>query len=253
MKIIASIQARMGSSRLPGKVLKDICGKPMLLWQVERIKRSRLLDDVIVATTTSQKDDEIIRFCEEHSINCYRGSENDVLNRISSLISAYKIDLHVEFYGDSPLPDPQIIDEFIGYYLKHQPKFDYVSSAMETTYPPGQEIVLYKGDVLTELDESLGGDDPLREHVAYNITRFPEKYNLASLTAPTWYHHPETYLQVDTTNDLSMMRKLIRHFVEQGVEYFTLAQILDFLETHPEIIAINNSEERRWKELRNNL
>jgi spore coat polysaccharide biosynthesis protein SpsF len=250
MKIIASIQARMGSSRLPGKVLKDICGKPMLLWQVERIKRSRLLDDVIVATTTSQKDDEIVRFCEEYAIKYYRGSEDDVLNRIASLIRAYKIDLHAEFYGDSPLPDPQIIDEFIGYYLKHQPKFDYVSSAMETTYPPGQEIVLYKGEVLTELDESLGGDDPLREHVAYNITRFPEKYNLASLTAPTWYHQPDTYLEVDTAKDLEMMWQLVGYFVERDQEHFALSQILDLLKQQPEIMDINSSEERRWKELR---
>ena len=88
----------MGSSRLPAKVLKDICGKPMLLWQVERIKRSRLLDDVIVATTTSQIDDEIVEFCKKYKINYFRGSEDDVLNRVASLIRAYKIGLHVEFY-----------------------------------------------------------------------------------------------------------------------------------------------------------
>ena len=227
MKIVASIQARMGSSRLPGKVLKDLCGKPMLLWHVERVKRSRLLDDVIVATTTSEKDDEIELFCEQHAILCYRGSEDDVLNRIASLIRHHHIDVHVEFCGDSPLTDPQIIDEFVGYYLKHQHSYDYVSNAIKTTYPPGQEVIVYRGGVLSELDQSLSTDDPMREHVGYNIIRFPDRYRLASLEAPDWFYEPEAYLEVDTLTDLEMMRQLIGYFTEKGVEHFTLSQILD--------------------------
>jgi spore coat polysaccharide biosynthesis protein SpsF len=250
MKIVASIQARMGSSRLPGKVLKHICGKPMLLWHVERVKRSRLLDDVIVATTTSKKDDEIVSFCKQHAIPCYRGSEDDVLNRIASLICHHHIDVHLEFCGDSPLTDPQIIDEFVGYYLKHQSSFDYVSSAMKTTYPPGQEVIVYRGGVLCELDKTLSSDDPMREHVGYNITRFPDRYRLASLEAPDWFYEPEAYLEVDTPIDLEMMRQLIGFFVDKGIEHFTLSQILDLLKKQPEIMQLNNSEVRRWKSLR---
>ena len=250
MNIIASIQARMGSTRLPGKVLKNICGKPMLLWQVERIKKSRLIDDVIIATTTNSKDDEIVRFCKKYRIDCYRGSEDDVLNRVASLIRERKIDLHAEFYGDSPLPDPQLIDEFIGYYLKYNPKYDYVSNSIETTYPPGQEIVLYRGDVLIELDGLLDSNDLLREHVAYNITRFPDKYKLASLKAPEWYNQPEAYLEVDTVKDLEMIRQLVSYFVRIEQDHFTLSQILELLRKQPEIMDINSSEERRWKELR---
>lgn len=253
MKIVASIQARMGSSRLPGKVLKDICGKPMLLWHVERVKRSRLLDDVIVATTTSEKDEEIVSFCEQHAISCYQGSEDDVLNRIASLIRYYQIDVHVEFCGDSPLTDPQIIDEFVGYYLKHQGSFDYVSSAMKTTYPPGQEVIVYRGGVLSELDQTLSSDDPMREHVGYNITRFPERYRLASLEAPEWFYEPEAYLEVDTPTDLEMMRQLIGYFAEQGIEHFTLSQILELLRKQPEIMQLNSTEERRWKSLREDV
>ena len=88
MNITATIQARMGSSRLPGKVLADICGKPMLLWQIERIKKSRLVDNVVVGTSDSVLDDEIELFCKDNKIDCYRGSETDVLNRISSLLRA---------------------------------------------------------------------------------------------------------------------------------------------------------------------
>ena len=250
MKIIASIQARMGSSRLPGKVLKDICGKPMLLWQLERIKRSRLLDDVIIATTTSEKDDEIVSFCNQHSVSYFRGSEDDVLNRVSSLIHEHEIDVHVELCGDSPLTDPQIIDEFVGYYLKHQDCFDYVSSSIKTTYPPGQEVIVYPGSVLASLDETLSPDDLMREHVGYNITRFPEFYRLASLEAPDYFFAPEVYLEVDTAMDLKMIRRLIDYFVKQGIEHFSLSQILDLLKQHPEIMQLNRFEERRWKSLR---
>ena len=253
MKIIATIQARMGSSRLPGKVLKDIHGKPMLLWHIERIKRSRLLDDLIIATTTNSLDDEIVNFCEQHKVSYYRGSEDNVLNRIASLIKQHNIGIHVEFCGDSPLTDPQLIDEFIGYYLKNQQTYDYVSNAMETTYPPGQEVVVYRGEVLVELDNELSSDDPMREHVGYNITRFPEKYHLASLKAPSWFHQPEAYLEVDTPNDLQMIKQLVGYFVDKGIEHFNLAQILDLLGKKPKIMYINNEEERRWKILREKI
>ena len=86
MKIVASIQARLGSTRLPRKVLKEIYGKPMLYWHVERVKKARLLDDVIIATTTNPKDDEIVRFCEKYNYKYFRGREDDVLDRISALI-----------------------------------------------------------------------------------------------------------------------------------------------------------------------
>ena len=125
MDIVASIQARMGSTRLPGKVLKDISGKPMLLWHVERLRRSRLIDNVIVATSTAEADDEIELFCKNHSILCFRGSENNVLNRIANLIRKYNIITHVEFCGDSPLIDPQIVDEFIGYFSYYNTKKKY--------------------------------------------------------------------------------------------------------------------------------
>ena len=127
MKIVASIQARLGSTRLPGKVLKDINGKPMLLRHVERLRRSRLLDDVIVATTTNPHDDKIVEFCINNNIAFYRGSEDDVLDRISSMIEERGIDVHVECFGDSPLTDPHIVDEIIGYYLKYQANIDFVS------------------------------------------------------------------------------------------------------------------------------
>ena len=253
MRVVATIQARMGSSRLPGKVLKVLSGKPMLLWQVERIRYSRLVDLVVVATSTSSVDDEIAEFCNKYKIDCFRGSEEDVLNRIASLIRKIDIDLHVECYGDSPLTDPQLVDEFIGFYLKHKVDFDYVSNSMDTTYPPGMEVGVYPGYIIDELEKKLPKDDPLREHVGYNITRFPDQYRLFSIVAPIWYRYPDTFLEVDTIADFEKMRKIIGHFSKLNIRHFTLSQILDLLQSNPEWNKININEERRWKKLRDEV
>ena len=115
MKITATIQARMGSTRLPGKVLKDIGGKPMLQRQIERIKHSRLIDEIIIATTSSVKDEPIVALSEKLGVKVFRGSEEDVLGRIVGLLRVHQVELHVELIGDSPFSDAQIIDEVIGF------------------------------------------------------------------------------------------------------------------------------------------
>lgn len=250
MNITASIQARFGSSRLPGKVLKEICGKPMLQWQVERLQRSSLIDNVLVATTTKSADDAIEDLCNNLGVGCYRGSEDDVLGRVAGLVHDFGVDLHVECYGDSPLVDPQIVDEFIGNFLKHSKSYDYLSSALQTTYPPGLEVTVYPGSVLLEANASLSKNDPLREHVGYNIARFPEKYRLRSVSAPAWFNYPDTYLEVDTVEDLEVVRAVFEYFMNKGQDHFTLSQILDMVQKYPEVVKRNAGIERRWKALR---
>jgi spore coat polysaccharide biosynthesis protein SpsF len=250
INVTASIQARMGSTRLPGKVLNDICGKPMLLWQVERLKRCRLVDRVVVATSNNPNDNEIEDFCKNNKIDCFRGSENNVLGRIASLVRDLRVELHVECYGDSPLIDPQIVDEFIGFYLKWHPKFDYLSSALKTTYPPGFEVTLYDGGVLLETDDLVTLEDPMREHAGYNISRFPEKFLQYSMEAQAWYHHPNIYLEVDTLEDLEFIRNVVGYFVNRGQSHFSLAEILTMLGDNPDLTKGNETVERRWKALR---
>jgi len=250
MKIVASIQARLGSTRLPGKVLKDINGKPMLLRHVERLRRSRLLDDVIVATTTNPNDDKLVEFCINNNITFYRGSENDVLDRISSMIEERNIDVHVECFGDSPLTDPHIVDEVIGYYLKYQADIDFVSNSLKTTYPPGQEVLVYKAECLSKANKIIAKDDPLREHVSIHITQHPSKFRLVNLEAPKYYHYSNIYLEVDTPEDFEMISIIFNYFDDKNIEHFSLAEILEFLSQNDELININNQVERRWKEFR---
>jgi len=250
MNISACIQARMNSQRLPGKVLMEINGKPLIQWQIERLKRSKLIDDVIIATTSSRKDDPIEKLCKELGVNYFRGSEKDVLNRVSNTLKEFKVDIHVECFGDSPLVDPQIIDEFIDFFLKNSDKIDYLSSALKSSYPAGLETSIYKSTTLFEIDRMLKSQDPYREHVGFNITRYSEKYRLFSLEAPIHLKRPDIYLEVDTKNDFKLIELIINNFSKKEFNYFDTFEIINFLNKNPELIKINQDEERRWKLLR---
>ena len=249
MSIVGSIQARMNSTRLPGKTLRMVAGKPLLGWQISRLKKSRLLDDIVVATSTSPEDDLLEEYCDQNEIKCFRGSEHDVLGRVAGLIEKYEIDTHVELYCDCTLIDPHIIDELIGFYLKMQPHYDCVCNSLKTTYPPGQEAVVHRGSLLIDVNRRVRNDDPMREHVGVHITK-NAMYNVCNLSAPTHYFFPDMYLEVDTINDLKVISEVIDHFSNLGVEHFSLAEMITYLNEHPDLLAINRSEHRRWKEFR---
>ncbi len=246
MKITATVQARMGSSRLPGKVLKLIGGKPMLQRQIERIKRSRLIDEIVVATTNSHNDDPIVDLARQLQVNIFRGSEDNVLGRIAGLLKEYHVDLHVELIGDSPFSDPQIIDEIIGFYLKYQDCYDYVSNGTKVSYPSGMEVNVYPASVLLEANSLVAPDDPLREHVDIHISK-NKRFRTACLEAPPHFYNPDIYLEVDTEKDFQMVSAVFEHFDKSGKEHFSLSQILDFLADRPELVMHNQNEERRWR------
>jgi len=239
----------MGSTRLPGKVLSDIAGKPALLWLVERIQRARV-DDIVVATTVSSVDDPIVEFCNSNHIKYFRGSENDVLGRVASLLRSYPDSLHLEFFGDSPFVDPNIIDSAISFYFDNSSLYKYVSSALSTTYPPGMEVSLYNANSLIEVDKLISADDPLREHCGYNLTRYPQAFPSHCLKAPPEYNFPDIYLELDYQEDLDFLRHVIAGVKNSKSDLFTLADILDFLSDKPWLTTFNQTVERRWKHLR---
>ncbi|MDB3914831.1 glycosyltransferase family protein [Gammaproteobacteria bacterium] len=251
MKIIASIQARLSSTRLPGKVLKEICGKPMLAWQIERIQKSHLIDDVIVATTTNPADNKIAEFCKKNKISCFRGSEDDVLQRITDLIIKNKVDIHVECFGDSPLVDPFIIDDFIKYLLKNYDDLDFVSNSIKTTYPPGAEVIVYKGRALKKANRLVSSEDPLREHVSLHMYSKPTIFSVKNLEAPPHLNYPDLFIEVDTDEDFSVMSFIIEHINASKEGFFTTSQIIELLKDNPDISSLNTSVKRRWKEYRN--
>jgi spore coat polysaccharide biosynthesis protein SpsF len=245
VKITATVQARMGSSRLPGKVLKPIAGKPMLERQLERIKRSRLIDEVVIATSTDHGDDALAALGKSIGVPVFRGSEDDVLGRITSLLKERKVELHVELIGDSPMTDPQLVDEIIGYYLKNADRYDYVSNGTEVTYPSGMEVNVYPASALIDAESRVMKDDPLREHVDIHLNK-NDKYRRASLRAPAHFHRPDVFLEVDTAKDLQMVTAVFEHFLSRNQPHFGLGQILDFLKTRPDLVKLNQGEERRY-------
>lgn len=250
MKIVGSIQARLGSSRFPGKVLKLVSGVPMLLRHVDRLRRSRLIDEIVVATTTNPGDDAIAEACLKAGVSVYRGPEDDVLGRIAGLIRARGADVHAEFFGDSPLTDAHLVDETLGVYLKNKDRVDFVSNSLKTTYPPGQEVICYRGEALLKADALVAKDDPLREHVSLNIWKRPETFRVLGLEAPAHYRRPDLYLEVDTAEDFSVVSAVFEHFLSRGQEYFSLAQILDFFRDREALAATNRGVERRWMKFR---
>ena len=135
-----------------------------------------------------------------------------LIGKVSSvnLLEINNVDIHVECYGDSPLIDPQLIDESIGIYFKYKDQADYFSSSIKTTYPPGLEFSIYNGSILIDVNKRISADDPLREHVGFNITRF-EDYKIFSIEAPLSLQKPELYLEVDTKEDFLAIKKIMEY------------------------------------------
>jgi len=250
LRITATVQARVGSTRLPAKVMKLICDKPMLQLHLERIKCSRLIDEIIVATTTNPNDDVIVNLAQKVGVGVYRGSEEDVLGRLVGLLRKHKVELHVELVGDSPLIDPHLIDEVIGFYLKHKEEFDFVTNGMRLTYPNGMEVNVYPAEILFDAEKKIAIEDPLREDVDIHITH-NSKYRRCNLTAPHYYHNPDLYVEVDTMNDFKVVSAIFEHFMPIH-PHFSLAQIIEFLKQRPDLVKLNQKVKRRYTKFKRN-
>ena len=244
-KVTATVQARLGSSRLPGKCLMPVLDKPLLQHMIERIRASRLVDQVVIATTTSELDDSLERFGNDIGVDVFRGAEDDVLGRICACLEAFEVDTHVEMLGDSPLPCPHLIDEVLGYYFKHAGRYDFVSNDLEETYPAGLEVKVYPARTLLEVGAKIPATDPTREHVSYHIKNRPEHFRLKNLQAPARLRRPDVFLEVDEQADFEFVANVIEYFGSDNL--FSLSQIIEFLEANPELAAHNQHVYRRWQ------
>ena len=223
----------MGSTRLPGKVLKDIAGRPMLSYQMERLRRVKRAERIVVATTDQPADDAVERFCQKEKIACVRGSEHDVLARYHLAIERFPADVVVRITADCPLIDPAIVDEAIAAY---EP--DYVSNMLEQTYPYGMAVEVFSAQALREAHREAK-DPAEREHVTPFIYRRPQRYRLKSLTmAPNLSHHRWT---VDTPEDFELVSRLLKTLKPN----FRLQDVLAVLNDHPDWCALNAHVEQK--------
>ena len=189
MKIIASVQVRMGSSRLPGKVMRSVLSRPLLGYLLDRLRLSKTLDGIVVATSTAVENDVIEEFCRKERVACFRGSETDVLDRTLQSLKSMAATVGVEVFGDGPLIDPVIIDQVVDYYVKNE-GYDYVGNDLKTTYPPGMEVEVFSTKALSDSSDRLPRSDPKREHGTLFIRQNPNIYKITNLEAPVRHHRP---------------------------------------------------------------
>lgn len=241
MRTVIINQARMTSTRLPGKVLKEVMGKPLLEYQIERLKKVKQADDLVIATTINESDQPIIELCKKLNINYYRGSEEDVLSRYYEAAKQYQADVIVRVTSDCPLIDPAVVDEVINNFRKSTGKYDYVSNTLERTYPRGMDTEVFSIEALKEAyDKAVL--TPEREHVTLYIYSHPEKFRLFSVK----YKKDESSHRwtVDTEEDFILIKAILEELYPQKPD-FTMEDCLELMVKRPELIKINQHVQQK--------
>lgn len=240
-RIVATIEARMTSTRLPGKVLKPACGKPMLELMVERLRRVPSLDGIVIATTVNATDDPVEALARRLGVGVHRGSEEDVLRRVLDAALTHKVDVIVETTGDCPLIDPDAVEACIAEYKRAG--VDYVANVLERTYPVGMDTQVFSTDVLADVARRTD-DIADHEHVSLYIYRHPEIYSLKNVKAPTSLTHPDLALTLDTPEDYALIMAVFEALYPTDPT-FTLADILALLDARPDLARINEHVRRK--------
>ncbi len=236
VKIAAIIEARMASSRLPGKVLLPVLNLPMLGRLIMRLKSIEFLDQIIVATTNNLDDALIVATAAKYGAEIYRGSENDVLGRVLEAAKQYNIDLIVEITGDCPIIDPTIVVSTIQHYFDS--KADYVSNSNIRSYPDGMDVQVYRTNVL-EYSSSLANLPLEREHVTLHIRQNPTLFKILDIHAPKEFFFPNLGLTLDTSEDLDFLKNIIEN-LEPKKFLFSLKDTLEYLDNNSDLLRINN-------------
>jgi spore coat polysaccharide biosynthesis protein SpsF len=240
MKIVATIEARMTSSRLPGKVLMPVLGQTMLEHLVTRLAAVPSLDAIVLATTVNAADDPLAEFAAAQGIACFRGSEDDVMQRVIDAASSVSADIVVEITGDCPVIDPQIIEQAIRMFGAHDA--DYVGNAQVRSYPDGMDVQVFRLETLKK-SAALTSDPLDREHVTLHIRNHPELFSHVHLVAPPELHWPTLGLTLDEPADYELLKRVIEHF--EGQALFSCLDAVRLLRDKPEWLAINEAVQRK--------
>lgn len=248
-RIVAIIQARMGAARLPGKVLKNMLGKPMLYYLVTRVQKAEYIDDVVIATTVNKEDDAIEKFAVANNLGIYRGSQDDIVDRVLNAGKKYNADILVRIWGDCPLIDPNLIDKVLSKFLDNG--YDYANNFNPPTYPICMSFEVYRFETLQRIWNATND-------VFYR--QYPFEYVYAnSASFRTMYDRNDKdlsamHLTVDYIEDFEMVTEIFRNLdTEKGT--FNMGDIVKFLGSHPELettgkMLARNIEYSKDKELR---
>lgn len=235
--IIAIIQARMGSTRLPGKVLKEIAGMTLLEYQVKRVLLSKMIDKVIVATSTLDQDNAIEDLCKKIDVDCFRGSECDVLSRYYEAAKKYEADIIARLTADCPFSDPAVIDAAIKLFI--DTGSDYVANtapAETSKFPDGSDVEVFSMKALERANREAK-DPPDREHVTFYFWKYGKDFKAAQLTRrENWSKYRFT---VDYQEDLEVIDFIARELIKRN-SFGHLEEIIDILDKNPEIKEKNS-------------
>ncbi|KTD24315.1 putative glycosyltransferase [Legionella lansingensis] len=235
-KIVASIEARMGSSRLPGKVLMEIGGVPALTRLLRRLRNCQTIDDIVLATTTMPADDELVHWAKSNDVAVFRGSEEDVLSRVVGAHQMMGSEIIIEVTGDCPLLDPDVIDLGVETFFAND--CHVVTNARVPSYPQGADVQVFRLSDLAVVAESIN-DPAVREHVSLYFYENPEKYRVTHLIAPRGWKDENQRLQLDYPEDLAFIRAVYSRLEPRYGDTFGIHEIIELLKQEPELRAIN--------------
>jgi spore coat polysaccharide biosynthesis protein SpsF len=236
MRRVAILQARMTSTRLPGKILMDLAGRPMLSWQLERLKRCATLDEIVVATTTNSSDDPVVDLADRDQVAWSRGSEHDVLGRYLAAARGAQADVVVRVTGDCPLIDPMVVDNVVAALEQPDAACDYASNVLERTFPRGLDTEALFSETLYRVGR-LAKSAEAREHVtAYIVQEHPGLFVRRSVRDAE--DNSDLRWTVDTVDDLQMIRRIYEQagLAERTVSYPDLVR---WVRERPEIVNLN--------------
>ena len=234
-KIVATIECRMTSSRLPGKVMLRSCGKPMLEHIVERLRRVEKIDEIFFATTVNPEDDVVQELAEKLVIGYYRGSEEDVLRRVLETANSASADIIVEITGDCPFTDPEIVSQVLDLYLLNP--CDYADNCLNTAFPVGLAVEVFSTELL-ELANREGTTPEDREHVSWFFVRNPDRFRILTLPAPPALSCPELRIGLDEQDDFRLIDSVFNALYPENPT-FSAWDIIKFLKKNKELAEIN--------------
>jgi spore coat polysaccharide biosynthesis protein SpsF len=232
--VLGILQARVSSSRLPGKVLKPILGAPMLQRQIERLKSVRRMDRLVVATSDQENDTPLAALCESIGVECFRGNLDDVLDRFYKCAISYAPETVVRITGDCPLIDPQVVDTAIEYFQSHE--YDYVSNSLTRTFPDGLDVEVFTlQSIKTAWREAALPSE--REHVTPFIYKNPDKFSIGQFTNPI--DLSEHRWTVDEQADYELVN-IVYETLYPKKRNFSMQDVLELLKARPKLRELNS-------------
>ncbi|MBE2219555.1 MAG: glycosyltransferase family protein [Ignavibacteria bacterium] len=238
LNIVTIIQARTGSTRMPGKVMLEAAGKPLLLHMIERVQQAKFAGKIVVATTCEPEDDIIAELCAHNNVECFRGSTNDLLDRHYKAALSFSADVVLKIPSDCPLIDPAVIDRVIEYFIRHRNQFDYVSNLHPATYPDGFDVEIFSFNALYKACRNAYKEYE-REHTTPFIWNNPGMFKLGNIAWETGKDLSRSHRFVlDYSEDFYVIKEIFERLYYSN-KFFTLEDIIDLISVYPLIGDIN--------------